>query len=140
MSELAAFAAIGSGAYQAAMERIKDLEQQLSKEREKSDRAQGVADMMRDEFLRIKALRASSEIDGICDRAIMEIETCVPIVVRAEKTEQALSEARREVKEMRAVVNAAKRAERVLIEAIKELRAALAAYRAESCPAKEDKP
>lgn len=49
-------------------------------------------DLMRDEFIRIKALSPSDEVDGIATRAISEIERRVPVVLELEEAKQALRE------------------------------------------------
>jgi hypothetical protein len=53
----------------------------------------GHLDLMRDEFIRIRACPcADSEIKGLCDRAISGIERTVPLTVEAERlAEQAES-------------------------------------------------
>lgn len=65
------------------------------------DRLKDALDMQRDEFMRIKALLSpagsamDSEIIGLCDRAILNIEQVVPVVVQRDKLQTTNSTLRR---------------------------------------------
>ena len=61
-----------------------------------SNTAEDTLDLMCDEFKRIKACCNNSEIEGLCDRAISEIQRRVPIVKELEqvKNENSLLQAK----------------------------------------------
>lgn len=76
-------------------------------------RLQSEHDMFRDEFMRIRSCPgADSEIKGLCDRAVTDVERIVPLVVVAERLgkerdglEIELEKREREVTELRCTLN-----------------------------------
>ena len=68
---------------------------QLPKVEKERDEAVDAADLMCDEFQRIRALvNRDSEIIGLCDRAISKIRQNVPVIVQRENAEYQLSQLR----------------------------------------------
>jgi len=48
-------------------------------------------DMARDEFIRISIISNNSEVTGICDRAMLELERTSPVLEQRDKMESALN-------------------------------------------------
>ena len=59
------------------------LRAELAEAKAERDALLNAADMMRDEFLRIRAY-AGSEIRGLCDRALADVQRRVPVLVELE--------------------------------------------------------
>jgi hypothetical protein len=56
---------------------------------------------MRDEFQRISILASSSEILGICRRAIADIGQNVPVIVQRDNAEKEVARLKERIREMR---------------------------------------
>lgn len=71
-------------------EMLDALTRQLQEAVEESGKQQDALDLMRDEFIRIKAITSSAETEGICDRAMSSIERTVPLVLHFEEVRRQL--------------------------------------------------
>jgi len=68
---------------------------------EKAERGQDQIDLYRDEFMRIKALNVNGEVNGICDRAVKDIERRVSVISELESTLELLAKANQSYEDIR---------------------------------------
>lgn len=68
-----------------------------------------IIDLMRDEFMRIKTCPADKwakpEIDGLCDRAITNINQNVPVIVQRDEAQAKVASLRREITRLQQTVD-----------------------------------
>lgn len=66
-----------------------------------TEKLEDFTDLMKDEFLRIKSISENSEIVGLCDRAIKNINQHVPVIVQRDRFERELADAKREIEALK---------------------------------------
>lgn len=69
---------------------------------EKAELALDRVDLYRDEFRRIKALDVNGEVNGICDRAVKDVERRISVIAELESTSEMLAKANQAHKDMQA--------------------------------------
>lgn len=69
---------------------------------EKAEMGQGQIDLYRDEFKRIRALDVNGEVNGICERAVKDIERRVSLISELEYALETLAKSHRYGEDMRA--------------------------------------
>lgn len=109
---------------------------------EKAEQGQGQIDLYRDEFMRIKALDVNGEVNGICDRAVKDIERKISVIAELESTVKLLAEANQNYEDMRLnrdnVITQAIARESLLIRKLHEKDRQLAALEQQLCNFQEE--
>lgn len=102
----------------------------------------GLIDLYRDEFMRIRALNVNGEVNGICDRAVKDIERNFSVIAELSSTRELLAKQNQYYEDMREsrenVITTAIARERVLVQKMHEKDRQLGSLEQQLCNFQEE--